>query len=605
MWFRRLLNTFRRDRLSADVAREHEFHIAERADELVAHGMTPEAAGREARRRFGHAGSMREETQDVNLLTWLDAAWRDMRYAARSLAASRVFTLVAIASLALGIGANTAIFSLIDAVMLRSLPVRAPEQLVVIGDVGKMPRKGTAVGPGEYTNPIWEQIRDGEHPFESVLAYGDLSVNLADAGEVRPATGLWVSGSFFETLGVRAVRGRLLSTADDTRGCPATTVISSAFWQSTLGGDPEVVGRTISFSGHPVEILGVASPAFQGLEAGRAPAFYVPFCAQPIVDPSSNFLDNRSFWFLRVVGRLAPGTTLASANAALETKSAVWFRNTLPADWDPENQKEYLTHRLAATQSLGGLSGVRQSYSGALLILMAIVALVLLVACANVANLMLVRAEGRQRELAVRVALGAGRMRVVRQLFTEGLLLALAGGAIGIVLAYQGSHALLQFLSSERNPVTLDLSIDLRVLLFTALTAVLTAILFGVAPAFRAFRVDPHDALTAHGRGAGHARTRFGFGKALVTAQVALSLVLVTGAALLLGSFRAVADVDKGFDEHNILVAETDFRMERRFTRCAAGGGHGGRWSACARFPASALPPSRSARRSSRRDGMT
>ena len=566
MWYRRLLNTFRRERLSADVAREHDFHIAERIDELMAHGMSPHAAAREARRRFGHTGSMREATQDVDLLTWLDAAWRDTRYAARSLAASRGFTFVAVASLALGIGANTAIFSLIDAVMLRSLPVHAPEELVVIGDLDAMRRKGEASGsregPGEYTNPIWEQVRDGEPPFDGVLAYGDLTVNLADAGEVRPADGLWVSGSFFETLGVRAAAGRLLTPADDVRGCPATAVISHAFWQSTLGGDPGVIGRTIAFSGHQVEVVGVASPAFRGLEAGRAPSFFVPFCAQPILAPSSNFLDNRSFWFLRIVGRLAPGTTLASVNAALETKSATWFRNTLPADWGPDNQKEYLTHRLAAQQSLGGLSGVRQSYSGALMILMAIVALVLLVACANVANLMLVRAEGRQRELAVRVALGAGRMRVVRQLFTEGLLLALAGGAIGIVLAYEGSHALLDFLSSDRQQVTLDLSVDVRVLLFTAATAVLTAILFGLAPAWRAFRVDPHDALTAHGRGASSAPARFGFGKVLVTAQVALSLILVTGAALLLGSFRAVAEVDKGFDEHRILVAETNFRWE-------------------------------------------
>lgn len=560
MWYHRLLNSFRPHRLSGDVAREHEFHIAERMDELIAQGMSPDAAAREARRRFGNRGAMREATQDANLFASLDALWRDTRYAARALSASRGFTIVAIASLALGIGANTAIFSLIDAVMLRDLPVRAPEELVVIGDVGTMPRKGTAMGPGEYTNPIWEQVRDSEHPFEGVLAYGDLTVNLADVGEERPASGLWVSGSFFETLGVRAAYGRLLTPGDDTRGCAATAVISHAFWQSTLGGDPAVVGRTIAFSGHPVEVIGVASPSFRGLEAGRAPAFFVPLCAQPIVDPSSGFLDNRAFWFLRIVGRLAPETPLASANAALETKSATWFRNTLPADWGPENQKEYLTHRLAASQSLGALSNVRQSYSTALMILMSIVALVLLVACANVANLMLVRAEGRQRELAVRVALGAGRRRVVRQLFTEALLLAIAGGGLGVVLAYQGSHALLQFLSSGRQQVVLDLSVDLRVLVFTGTIAVLTAILFGVAPAWRAFRVDPHDALTAHGRGAQHGPTRFGFGKVLVTAQVALSLVLVTGAALLLGSFRAVADVEKGFDANGILVAETNFR---------------------------------------------
>ncbi len=555
MWYHRLLNSFRPHRLARDVAREHEFHIAERVDELIARGMSPDAAAREARRQFGHGGTMREATQDANLFTWLDAAWRDTRYAARALAASRGFTLVAVASLALGIGANTAIFSLIDAVMLRDLPVRNPQELVVLSFAGG------SRDAGEFTNAIWEQVRDGDTPFDGVLAYGDLGVNLADAGEVRPAEGLWVSGTFFETLGVRAARGRLLARGDDVPGCAATTVISHAFWQSALGSDPNVIGRTIAFSGHQVEVIGVADADFRGLEAGRAPAFYVPLCAQPIVEPASGFLENRSYWFLRILGRLPNTTSLVEANAALQAHSPAWFRSTLPANWGADNQKSYLENVLAAKSSLGALSGVRQSYSTALLILMAIVALVLLVACANVANLMLVRAEGRQRELAVRVALGAGRMRVVRQLFTEGLLLALAGGAIGIALAFEGSHALVRFLSSGRQPVSLDLALDLRVLLFTAATALLTAILFGMAPAWRAFRVDPHDALTAHGRGTSHSRTRFGFGKALVTAQVALSLILVTGAALLLGSFRAVAEVDKGFDERNVLIAETDFRM--------------------------------------------
>ena len=554
MWLRRILNVFRTGGLSSDIAREHEFHIAEREDDLVAHGMPRPQAGMEARRRFGHRGTLREATRDVDIITSLDSLWRDVRYAARTLVASRGFTLVAVASLALGIGANTAIFTLINAVMLRDLPVRDPQTLVVLG------RQDSGVE--EYTYPIWEQVRDGKHPFEGVLAYGDLSVNLADAGEERPAHGLWVSGSFFETLGIRSTRGRLLTASDDVRGCPATAVISHAFWQSQLGADPRVVGRTIAFSGHPVEIVGVADPSFGGLEAGRDPAFFVPLCAQPLVSPSSAFLEHRSYWFLRIIGRLAPQQTLVAANAALQLASPAWYSNTVPADWGADNQKDYLTNKVTAFESLGALSGVRQSYSGALLILMAIVALVLLIACANVANLMLVRAEARQRELAVRVALGAGRLRVMRQLFTEGLLLALVGATLGVAIAYQGSHALLGFLSSTRQSVWLDLSIDLRVLEFTAGTAVVTAVLFGMAPAWRALRIDPHDALTAHGRGATHARSRFGIGKVLVTLQVALSLVLVTGAALLLGSYRKVADVDKGFDASNVLIAETNFRWE-------------------------------------------
>ncbi len=552
MWWSKVVNVFRGSRVSQDIERELAFHIAEREDELVSGGMAREAARREAQRRFGHAPSLGEATRDADLALWLDTAWRDVRYAARGLRASRGFTLVAILSLALGIGANTAIFSLINAVMLRDLPVKDPQELVVVS----MSEDRIS----EVTNPLWEQIRDGSHPFASVLAYGGMQVNLTDIGEERPADGLWVSGSFFSTLGVGASRGRVLTAGDDVPGCPAMTVVSHGFWQSQLGADPAVVGRTIAFSGKQIEIIGVADPRFTGLEAGRAPAFYIPLCAQPVLSPESGFLQHRSLWFLRVLARLAPPTTLAQANEMLRPASAAWFSNTLPANWSAENQKSYLDNTFHAAESLGELSGLRGTYSGALMVLMAIVAVVLLVACANVANLMLVRAEARQRELAVRVALGAGRGRVVRLLFTEGLLLSIAGATLGIGFAYQGSRLLVRFLETSRDRVFLDLGVDGRVLAFTAGTAVLTALLFGLAPAWRALRIDPQDALKAGGRGVVEARTRFGVGKSLVVAQVALSLMLVTSAALLLGSFRAVAGVDKGFETGGLLIAEANLR---------------------------------------------
>lgn len=554
MWWSKVVNVFRGSRVSKDIDRELAFHVAEREDELVAGGMPREQALREARRRFGHAPSLREATRDVDLALWLDTAWRDVRYAARGLRASRGFTLVAILSLALGIGANTAIFSLINAVMLRDLPVKDPRELVVVSMSDDR--------ISEFTNPLWEQLRDGSHPFESVFAYADMGVNLAETGEERPVEGLWVSGSFFSALGVGASRGRVLTASDDVPGCPATTVLSHAFWQSALGGDPAAVGRTVTFSGKLLEVIGVADPRFTGLEAGRAPTFYVPLCAQPVLSPNTGFLQHRSMWFLRVLGRLAPATTLAQANEVLGSQSASWFSNTLPANWSPENQKDYLQNKLRAAESLGQLSGLRGTYSGALMVLMAIVALVLLVACANVANLMLVRAEARQRELAVRVALGAGRARVLRLLFTEGLLLSAAGAVLGIGFAYQGSRLLVRFLETSRDRVFLDLGVDGRVLAFTAGTAVLTALLFGLAPAWRALRIDPQDALKAGGRGVVDARTRFGVGKSLVVAQVALSLMLVTSAALLLGSFRAVAGVDKGFDPGGLLIAQANLRWD-------------------------------------------
>lgn len=553
MGLARWFNLLRGDRLASDIAREQEFHILEREDELVAGGMSRESAAREARRQFGHAPSLGEATRDADLVTWLDALLRDVHQAARSLAHSRVFTLVAVASLALGIGANTAIFSLIHAVVLRAPAVQEPERLAVI-----------ALAEGEQvdiTNPLWEQVRDGQHPFAGVLAYGHIDVNLAESGERRPAQGLWVSGGFFETLGVSMLRGRPIQAGDDTRGCPATTVLSRDFWQSVLGGDPAIVGKTVAFSGRPFEVLGIADPRFTGLESGRIPAFYVPLCASAVLQPVGSFLDNRSMWFLRVIARLKPGQSLDDANAVLARESPAWFAATLPAGWGPEHQKDYLGRRFKARDSVGELSTLRQSYADALYILMGIVGLVLLVACANVANLMLVRAEARERELAVRVALGAARSRIIRSHLIEALLLSLVGASLGAVLAWWGTHVLVAFLSTTREPFALDLGVSLPVLGFTLGAAVLTTLLFGIAPAWRGVRVDPQLAMKAHGRGTVGGRGGLGIGKVLVVAQVALSLVLVTGAALLVGSLRAVTTVDPGFDASSVLVTETNFRQ--------------------------------------------
>ncbi|MBL8962142.1 MAG: ABC transporter permease [Gemmatimonadetes bacterium] len=553
MGLRRLLNALRPGRVEGEIRRELEFHLAEREDELVASGMSREAARREARRRFGHPGSLRERTRDADVATTVESVLADLRYAWRALAASRGYSVVAILSLALGIGANTAIFSLINAVMLRQLPVRDPQELVVVGMAG-----GDAT---EFTNPLWEQVRDGAHPFAQVLAYGDVQFNLAEAGEARPAQGLWVSGGFFEALGVTAMAGRTLRPEDDVRGCPATVVLSHAFWQSELGADRAAVGRTIRLGGHPHEIVGVVDPAFRGLEAGRAPSFYVPLCADAVHNPKGGFLDHRSYWSLRIIGRLAPGQTAASTTAQLATASASWFANTVPADWDAALQKDYLARTMDARPSIGELSSVRTTYAQALWALMAMVAVVLLIACANIANLMLVRAEVRQRELAVRIALGAGRRRVVRQLFTEGLVLAGLGATLGTLLAVQLSHAMVRWLSTPRNPVVLDLTVDARVLAFTVLVAVATALLFSLAPAWRAVRVDPQDAMRAHGRGTVGGRGRFGVGRSLVVAQVALSLVLVTGSALLIGSFRTLVSVPAGFDPDPVLIATADLKL--------------------------------------------
>ncbi len=549
---KRLLNLFRGRHLNTDIERELAFHLAEQEDALVESGMPRPLARREARRRFGHPPLHRERTRDVDVMPWLDGVLRDVRYAVRSLRWSKAFTTVAVLSLALGIGANTAIFSLINAVMLRALPVVAPEELVVL-------TMSADDDHATFTNPLWEQFRDQQDVFAGVVAFGETQFNLADAGEERPVSALWVSGSFFPTLGVTAGRGRLPGPADDVRGCPPTAVVSDAFWRGELGSDPQVVGRTLRLNGTPFEILGVAARGFQGMETGRGAAVFVPLCTAQAFRPPQPFLDHRSWWFLTVLGRLRADVPLTQVNERLSTLSGAWFANTVPSGWSAENTADYLARRFVARPTLESLSGLRTTYASALLALMAIVGLVLLIACANVASLMLARAASRQREVAVRVALGASRGRVARQLLTEGLLLSTAGAAVGIVLA-RGMSRLLVLMMSSRDAVVLDLGVDAPVLIFTALVAVGTAILFGVAPAWQAGRVDPQRAMQAGGRGV-VGSPRLGVRKVLVTFQVALALILVTGAGLLLGSFRALRDVEAGFDAEQVLVVSANLRL--------------------------------------------
>jgi predicted permease len=544
-WYRRLANVLRSHRVSTDIEREMAFHMAERADDLVAAGMSEADARREARRRFGNPSVQKERTRDADVMTWLESVGADVRYALRALRASPGFALVATLSLGLGIGANTAIFSLLDAVVLRTLPVEHPEELVAI-TLGTGDKASTVV-----TNPIWEQIRDRQDVFSGVFAYGSTTFNLASGGEVRRATGVWVSGDYFSTLGVRPAMGRLLTRTDDVRGCPPVAVLGYGFWQTAFGGSREAIGKTISLDRTPHVIVGVTGPGFSGITVGEASQVFVPLCLRPGLDARSN-------WFAHIIGRPKPGVTPSQVAARASALAPAVFDATVPEKWGVAQKAEYRKNTLGVRSAANGLSYVRRQYQRALTVLMAAVALVLLIACANVANLLLARAAVRGREMAIRLAIGAARRRLVRQLLTESVLLAGLGALVGIAFARWGNAVLVGLLSRSTDPISLDLGVDAKVLTFTLIVAVTTGMLFGLAPAWRGTRVDPQVALKANGRGIAEGHSRFTMGKALVVGQIALSLVLVIGAGLLLGSFRKLTTLDPGFQREGVLVVNVD-----------------------------------------------
>jgi len=545
-WFSRIGNIIRPSRLSEELDRELSFHLAERADELESHGMKPDAARRQARRQFGNYGLQKESTRDRDVFRWLDNLIGDLRYALRALRAAPGFAFVAILSLALGIGANTAIFSLINTVMLKSLPVRNPEELMVV----------LRDSSPTLTNPIWEYVRDHQDVFSGVFAYSTDQFNLASGGEARPIPSNWVSGGYFPTLGVHASIGRTLLPSDDVRGCPAVAAISGAFWKTEYGGNPAVIGKTIRLDGQPFQIVGVIDPAFSGLDVGANAQIYAPLCAQTIINGNDKWIDARSSWYLQVVGRLKTGLTPPQVRTRLQMLMPGLVEATLPPDWPADAVANYQKARFDVASAAKGFSDLRTTFRKALLVLMAVVGIVLLIACANVANLLLARATTRRHEIAVRLALGARPARLIRQLLTESVLLALIGAALGVFLATWGSHLLVYLMSTSGNAVTLDLSLNAPVLAFTASIAVATGVLFGLAPAWRTGRVDPHSAMKSQGRGFATGHSRFSIGKALVVAQIALSLVLIAGAVLLVGSWRRLATVDPGFKgDHVLLIA--------------------------------------------------
>jgi putative ABC transport system permease protein len=482
----------------------------------------------------------------------LDDVLQDVRYALRALRSSPGFAAIAILSLALGIGANTAIFSLINAVILKTLPVSHPEQLVEL-----VMKSQDAIW---FTNPIWEQVRDRQDVFSGAFAYSPNRLNLAVGGEVRNASASWVSGDFFRTLGVNPLLGRTITAADDKRGCPAIAVLSYGFWQREYGGAADVFERRLTLNTHPVRIVGVAPPGFNGIEVGEAVEIYVPLCAEGTLIRENSALDKRDNWWLWIFARLKPGIGEQQALARLNTLAPQLFAATLPPHYPSDAQKYHLSRRFDLLPAATGYSSVRRDYKAALYTLMVVVGVVLLIACANVANLLISRAAVRRKEIAIRMAIGAGRARLIRQLLTESLLLSSMGAFLGVLFAHWASRMLVQFLSTSSSAVVLDLSIDIRVLAFTTVVAVATGILFGLAPAWQGTRVDPHSAMKANARGVVESHSRLSLGKMLVAAQVALSLVLLIGAGLMLKTLAKLATLDTGFEKNQVLLIRVDPR---------------------------------------------
>jgi len=553
-----------------EIVEELSQHLDDRYAELRSGGATDDQASRALLTELNESEVLARELRRIELQTinapvvlgaprrnMMGDLWQDLRYAARMLRKNAGFTAVAVLSLALGIGANSAIFQLLDAVLLRTLPVSNPQELaeVRIEDRTGGVRGSFNTWNPTLTNPLWEAIRNQQQAFSGIFAWNATVFNLAPGGEPRPAKGLWVSGDFFNVLGVRPILGRVFTPEDDQRGCgSACAVISHAFWQREYGGNPSVVGRELTLAGRPVEIIGVAPASFFGLEVGQSFDIAVPICAEALLLGKNSQLDSGTTWWLTIMGRLKPGWSLEQATASLKSISPGIFEGTLPANYPPVSVNNYLGFKLAAFPAGTGISQLRDAYSSPLWMLLAIAGMVLLIACANLANLMLARASTREREIAIRLAIGASRGRLIRQLMAESLLLAAIGAGLGLLLARELSRFLLSFLSTQGNSLFVDLATNWRVLAFTATVAIITCVVFGLAPAFKATRIAPASVLKTGSRGMTASREGFSLRRALVALQVALSMMLLVSALLFSRSLGNLLTEEAGFKPKGILI---------------------------------------------------
>ena len=571
---------FRRRKPVDDLEEEIRAHLAMEEEENLESGMSSEEAHYAALRRFGNVTLAQERSREMWRWNSVETFGQDVRYGLRMLGKSPAFTIVAVITLALGIGANSAIFNVLDAVMLRSLPVKAPDQLVVLTDpdshgrdYGQEGGDRSLLGFSEFEylhdhNDVFSGVfaTDSETPKLEVSIGGSSS---ARAEEPEAARVQLVSGDYFSVLGVRAAVGRTFAhEVDRARGAAPVAVISYPFWKERFNLDPAVIGKTIRIHQTTFEIIGVAPTGFFGTTVGEAPDIWVPLMMQDAVYPGLDLLApiqalmNNYAW-LQVMARLKPGMTLAKSKAATNVLFKAYLVDTLGSSGTQQEQHEYLDQRINLQSGSRGASTLHGRFADPLKVLMSIVAFVLLIACANVANLLLARGAARQKEFAVRQAVGAGRARLIRQLLLESLLLALVGAALGAVLAEWVDWLLLREVMSgslAQGGGQLNLGVDARMLGFTALAAVLTTALFGVLPALRATHVDVSPVLqSASGSRTGGTSHHFmSTGRFLVIAQVAISMILLVAAGLFVHSLARLSEVNLGYNRDRLLLFKLD-----------------------------------------------
>ena len=572
---RRLRYWIESARRSEALGEEMELHLAERAAELEAEGMTEERARAEARRRFGNVGLKQEESREIWMTRFLSELGQDVRYGCRSMSANKAFSTLAVMSLALGIGANTAIYSFMESILLRSLPVADPESLVVLNRQSRAPQNANKewvhvvhgvqgmmwpgdrgfLATGMFPYVAFETLREKNPVFSTLFGYfNGHNKTLAIRGQATSAGTEYVTGEYFRGLAVSPAAGRLIDSEDDRPGAAPVAVISFPTSQNRFGGPSNAIGQAILVDNVPFTVIGVAPPEFFGVDPAAAPDMYLPLHTNLLVDGTgaARMYRDGNFYWIEMMGRLRPGVSMAQAQAALAPRFHQWVAATATTDGERANLPALMLNPGAA-----GLGSLRRQYSKPLYVLLAMVGLILAIACANIANLLLARAAARRREMAVRLSLGAGRFRVVRQLLTESVMLASLGGAFGVLFAIWGVRTLTLLFSRGQENFTLHAELNWQVLGVTAALSVACGLLFGLAPAIQSTRPDVMPALK-NGRGGGPRRRAQ---HVLVVAQIAMSFLLLVAAGLFVRTLDKLHSVQLGYARENILLFSLNARQ--------------------------------------------